>query len=176
MKTQHKKKLAVFDFDGTLVFTDPALIKHALKLTGKMMSKKEIRALPHEIKTPIYEAANLDVDMFAPNKWLIDKLNKMHDEGYKIVILTARHETSKAGTTESLRREKVNYDELYHDPALVRMPDEEFKAIKLAEITKDYDDVEIYEDKQENVDFLKEKLGSRKFSYFLVEKDKFTKI
>ena len=174
MEKENEGKLAVFDFDGTLFFTDAALIKACVRVTGKTMTKAEIRALPREFKSPIYDAANIDIGLFVPNRPLIDKLNAMHEAGCRIVILTARHKTCEAGTLEALRRERVQYDQVYHDPAFVQMPDEEFKAQALKEILRGYKNAEIYEDKMENIDYLRERLGAVQ-RYYLVQGERLSR-
>lgn len=169
-------KLAVFDFDGTLFFTDGPLLKAGSQVTGRSITKEEIKALPRELKSKVYEIACSNVEESTPNRQLIARLNSMAKRGCRIVILTARHKSSEPATLRLVQRDGVHYDEMYHDPALVHVPDEEFKAQKLKELIRNYDLVEVYEDKRDNIEYLKERLGLEGFDYYLVEGAGFRKV
>ncbi len=176
MSGRDERRIAIFDFDGTLFDTDLTLMKAAQKALGRKLSKKEIRALPHEIKSKIYDLANNDIAASTPNKSVINRMNTLGDRGYALVILTARHKSSEPATLELVRMWSIGCDAVYHNSAGVYIPDEEFKAIMLEPITFGYKSVEIYEDKRENIDFLRERFGSRGFRYYLVKKNGFRRV
>jgi phosphoglycolate phosphatase-like HAD superfamily hydrolase len=168
MADEKKNRLAVFDFDGTLFFNDAALIKTGIRVTGKLMTREQIRGLPEDVKSVIYNAAAHYIDEYVPNPILIGRLGARRTEGYRIVILTARQKSSEADTLELLRREDIPYDEIRCDQALAKIPDEEFKLGEIKSMIQGYAEVEIYEDKADNISYLMDNLGTNGFSYYLV--------
>ena len=50
-----------------------------------------------------------------PHKEIIDKINKLYDEGHKIIMFTARNERTKPDYKEITRQQLSNWGVKYHE-------------------------------------------------------------
>ncbi len=170
------KKLAVFDFDGTLFLTDGALLKAALRVTGRPLTREEVWALPHPLSYAVRFATEQDTLTPEPNKNTIDRLNERAREGYKVVILTGRSQEAAEQTLEIARKNGLRYNEAYFHPGTLQPTFKEFKAQKLGELAEGYDLVEVYEDREHVINHYKAIFGPDKFIYFLVKDGKLLRV
>jgi len=169
-------KLAVIDLDGTIFFTDKCTMEACNKILGKKLTREEVRKCPREIKSLIYDLACTDFAGYAEtNQTMIKKINSMKNAGYKIVILTGRNTRVEPNTIALLKKNAVYFDEIYHNPDN-SIHDEEFKAEKLSEISDNYESVEVYEDKADNIEYIRGKLPLDKFIFYSVQKGEISRV
>lgn len=171
-----QRKAIVSDFDNTLFFTDRCTYFASKEMFGKPMGKKELRALPKEVKIKTYYLAYSKYDKYAkPNvrmKSILSKGNKMDK-----IILTARFKDLKARTLKLLKKNGINFDKvIFRQLKYKRMPDEEWKRMSIKELSKEYDQINFYEDKSDNIEYISDRIVSKNINYFLVGKGSIRKI
>ena len=167
-------KIAYIDFDDTLFFTSDAIIKAAEILMGKRLSKEEIRKLPKEVKGRVYEYAFNELrDEAKLNTSLLEILGKLKKEGFEIVILTARTKNTLDSTTYLLKKYNIPYDKLIvrEDSSIA---DEEWKASIINNTYADH--IVLFEDKLENINYIRSKIRKKNVEYFLVDGQNIQKI
>jgi len=91
----------------------------------------------------------------APIEEEVANLRKLKEQGHKIVLLTARHESMNAQTLEWLEKNNIPYDELIMRGQGSPAGDGPFKQVELANLQKRYDVKGLHDDKQENLDAAK---------------------
>lgn len=169
-KNSRVKRLVVLDFDETLFFTSVAIKRATKRLLGrKDLSITEIRKLPRDLKIKIYRLAYSRYrDHSIPNTKLLAHLSK-YQKDYRRVILTARGEDLRNHTISLVKKHKIKIDG-YHFRKDLSHKDEDWKLQKLKKFVKRYPIVELYEDKKENIDYIKNNINAQNIKYYLVTK------
>jgi len=156
-------RIAFIDFDGTLFDERESLEQASLKVLGKKLSKEEIRKLPKDIKSKIYEINITEFyNLYRPIKEGIDRVLELKGRGYKIIILTARLCRNKEFVEKILKNNDIPYDELICREDL-SLKDEEWKAKTIKEFLEKFkvEDIVILEDKEENIAYIEKYLGRK---------------
>lgn len=170
--TPRNKTLMLLDFDDTIMFNNTALPTAAKEVTGKEFKRGEIRKLDDKLKDPIYHlAATKYKHLMRPNESMI-RLIDANIMDKDVIILTARLADVREDTLELLRTNSVQFDDIVmRDRELRLMDDEVWKTDQIREIIYPYSNVEIYEDKPDNIEYFKNVLGNHTINYFHVAKD-----
>jgi len=166
-----KKKLIILDFDDTLFFTHGAVRKAAEELLGnKNLSKKQVRKLPTPTKTRVYSLAYSKYKHESkPNNLLLEHLRKSR-KGYDIIVLTARLKSQHNNTLSLIEKHNIKIQGIQTRQDLA-VQDEEWKLQKIKYYLKKYPRLELYEDKRENIVYIKNKVNSENIRYYLVTKN-----
>lgn len=165
--------IIVSDFDDTIAFSGKAIGVASTKITGKSMTRAEVRALEdHDLKAAIYELAKKRYFYhFRPNAAAVDFIRARKSEGCEVVILSAGMDDMIGETQRLLENYEVPYDSLImrHDR---NSKDEDWKKSMVARLTDSHTDIILLEDKAENIDFMLSALDGKKVSCYLAsEKD-----
>jgi hydroxymethylpyrimidine pyrophosphatase-like HAD family hydrolase len=147
------EKIVICDLDGTLVEESEAIKEASKELLGKELSRQEVRKLDKKLKAKIYDLAQSKIEKYIPKKKTIEIVNKLKEEGFFVVIMTARFDRVKKETEELLKRIGVKYDLLLiRNSEEMKIDDEVWKAQKLKEF---FGKENVYlEDKPENILFM----------------------
>jgi len=171
-----KSGLVVLDFDDTLFFTQQSLklaTKQLLKRTD--LNKAAIRKMPNALKGRIYTLAYSKYkDYSKPNLALIKRLERLRKEN-AIIVLTARGPKLISHTRYLIDKHSIDLDGIYHRKNVNGM-DEAWKMGQLKKYSKRYKTISLYEDKMENIAFIRAGLSSKKISYYLVTKSRIRKV
>lgn len=164
----HGRKLIVLDFDNTLFFADAANRKAAKELFKKELTRGQIRKLPNAQKGDILALANSKyAHMLKPNSPLIRKIRRLA-LSHKVIILSARKIRKGDQTASLLERAGVKYDERHHRRNIL-IPDEEWKLRKIKALAKGYGQIEIYDDKRENLKYISKYIEKGGAHFYHVE-------
>lgn len=171
-----KTGLIVLDFDDTLFFVQRSIKIATKKLLNRTdLNKEDIRRLPKKIKGRLYELAYSKYKNYSkPNLLLIKRLEKLRKDN-KIIVLTARGNNLSKDTFQLIRKHSILIDRVYHRKD-VNSEDELWKMKRLKNYSKFYRHVSLYEDKMENINFIRKALGSKKISYYYVTKKSIKKV
>jgi len=156
-------KIAFIDFDGTIFDERESLEKASLKILGKKLSKEEIRKLPKDIKSKIYETNITEFyNLYKPIKEGIDKVLELKKQGYKVIILTARPCKYREFIEKILKSNNISYDKLICREDL-SLKDEEWKAKIIKEFLEKFkvEDIIVLEDKEENLVYIEKYLNRK---------------
>jgi len=148
------------DFDGT-IFDERESLKAASKeILGKELEKEEIRKLPKEIKSKIYET-NITkyYNLYKPIEKTIEIIKEYKNRGYKIIILSARSSKYKDILKKLLDMYSIPYDDIICRDNM-EIKDEVWKA-EIIKNLKD-DDIVVIEDKEENLEYIERVVGNIK--------------
>lgn len=170
------KDLILIDFDNTLFFTDKAIERASKEILRKKLDGKMIRKLPREIKSKIYGLAfSKHRDHSIPNTKLMNRIAKKTDA--RIVILTARSKVVHRHVVHLLRKNGMTIpDIIYRKKSEFSIPDEEWKKRKITEFSKRYNRIDLYEDKIDNIKYIKSGLDSKHINFFLVKGNTIKKV
>jgi hypothetical protein len=148
--------VALVDFDNSLFFVDESTRRASKEMLGKSMERKELRKLEEAVKYKVYALAYSKYSYLSvPNKMLIRRLRKMSN--YKIVVITARPKPLREITLEMLKKHDIPFDALItRDKKAEKLSDEEWKLRLIRSFLRKYGRVEYYEDKKDNVKYVKE--------------------
>ncbi len=142
----------------------------------KAFSKEEIRKLPKEIKSKIYNKAFKEFDnLYKVNEKMIKLMSLYKSKGYKIIILTGRESALKEKTEKVLIENKIPYDTIIFRES-VSIPDEEWKFREISKLCKNCCEILLFEDKLENIQYIKSQLSLEKIKYFLVKNSEIKEI
>jgi hypothetical protein len=163
-------KLIVLDFDETLFFTSGSLKRATMEIMGRSdLSKYQIRKLPREVKGPIYELAYSKYKQHSrPNEQLISHLNNSR-KGYRIMVLSARGRNLRGHTLSLIKKHAIRIDGSSFRKD-VASEDEEWKLQMLKRLAGRYALIELYEDKKDNIDYIKRHLNSKRIRFYLVKR------
>lgn len=162
------RKLIVLDFDNTLFFADAADGIASKELFKKKLTRAQIRKLPNVQKGNILALANSKyAHMLKPNNALIRKIRRL-GRSRKVIILSARKIRKGDQTASLLERAGMKYDERYHRRNIL-IPDEEWKLRKIKVLAKGYGQMDIYDDKKENLRYLSKHLDPGRAHFYHVE-------
>ncbi len=171
MVMNKRGKLILLDFDDTLFFTHGAVRKAAEELLGRRnLSKRQIRKLPRPVKSKVYALAFSKYKHESkPNGLLLNRLRRSR-KGYDVIVLTARLKNRHGDTLDLIKKHGVRIRgiDARRDLAL---PDEEWKLRKIKHYLKKYRALEFYEDKKDNIDYIRSRIGAGNICYYLVTKN-----
>ncbi len=166
--TKSGRDIIVSDFDGTLFFGEKSLMAASKEVLGQELLVAEVRKLPMQIKGRIYDLANRKYSsLLVPNESLIEAYRTYKKEGYEIIILSARGEETMRETREALNKYNVPYDSVVLAPDH-SIGDGEWKLSVLDSLIAGCKRVMLFEDKQDNIDLLKQHARNRSIRYYLV--------
>tara|TARA_B100002052_G_C15835467_1_gene577523 strand:+ start:864 stop:1319 length:456 start_codon:yes stop_codon:yes gene_type:complete len=133
------KNIVIFDLDGTLALIDKR----------REISTKSDGKLDWDL---FFNPKNINLDI--PNFPVINTLKALKSNGYKIIILSGRLETTKNATLEWLKKYEVYFDDLKMRENSVKgkfISDVELKEKWLSDIGKE--NVEfVFDDRKKLVD------------------------
>lgn len=145
-------KILLVDFDNTLFNTDPCVEQAALELWGQKLTSEQVRKEKRPGKSAIYSLAYTKYHYLAePNVDLIEYLKLRIKQGDKVFVLTARHCSVRSYVDFSLLSHGLIVNGVIcRTDDEMKMKDEEWKA-QIISIFKG--DVEVYDDREENLRF-----------------------
>lgn len=165
---KRKDELIVVDFDGTLFFTEKCMKLAAMDVLHKELTYKQIRSLPVEIKSRIYDIA---FTTYNHHSILNRRLHRILERGAKCekMILTARKNNTDVLIRILLRKHGVKIDRLLsRKPKEMLLDDEVWKAEVLSKIVGEYKRIELYEDKMENIEHIGKRLKPKNIDFYIV--------
>jgi hypothetical protein len=192
------KRLSVIvsDFDDTLFFNKTALVSAAKDLYETVLMEKnseedyktlndlEItigkgkipKGFSKKWKSELYTLAYVKYNgKLLPNEPLIKYLNEGIMGGNQLIILSARGEEFREQTEALLNAYSLNYSEVIlaenHE-----LKDEEWKLLKIKELSEKYDHLILFEDKEENIRYILNNLKVDNIECYLVDHSIITKI
>lgn len=129
-----EKKIIVYDIDNTLVDVSHRYYK-SLEESG-LDPHTNIRKLSPRIRNRFWKVflSNKYMHLDKPDRKEIDRLNKLYDEGYGIILVTGRPETLRKDTMKQLDRFGVKYHVLIMRPKNNREPDKIYKVNLIREM------------------------------------------
>ncbi|QDP48476.1 MAG: putative polynucleotide kinase [Prokaryotic dsDNA virus sp.] len=146
-KDTTRKNTVIFDLDGTI---------------AKIDKRRELATVPspsHLTKSKgkidwdvFFDPLNIDLDW--SNKPVVESLKLFYNDGYEIIILSGRLDTTKIETEKWLKKHHIPYDELYMRPEDCRyIPDDilKWEMLKWHDIDKK-DIFCIFDDRKRVVD------------------------
>jgi len=177
-----KEKIVISDLDGTIIDDNLAIKEASRKIVGKELNRQEVRKLPKDLKAKIYDLAQSSVDLFKPKNKVVELIKKLKEQGFYVVVLTARFEEKRKETEELLKKLGVPYDEVVlRDKEAQKKDDEVWKKEIIKELIAK--EMVFLEDKPENLSLMIEAVKNLKKGnnikdeyYLVVEKDLFKKI
>jgi hypothetical protein len=139
------------------------------------LNKEAIRRLPKPMKGQIYKLAYSKYKNYSkPNILLIKRIEKLRKKN-KIFVITARGNDLAKSTLELIKSHSIPMDEIYHRKN-INGKDEVWKTGLLKDYSRLYNHISLYEDKMENIDFIRKRLCLKKISYYLVSKNRIKKV
>jgi hypothetical protein len=174
--------LVVLDFDDTLFLTFDCISAAVKEITGRSdLNKEQVRALAKPLKSQIYRLAYSKYrDLQRPNMALFEYL-KANRAGSTFIVMTANLSFSEPevlrSTMEIIR--KLGLDvKRFETRADAGQEDEEWKAITLDALAAEYQGsrIEIFEDKIDNIEYIRGHVQVPGISFFLVENDRIRRV
>ncbi len=162
--------VALVDLDGTLLIVDRQISLASKEILGKSLTPREVSGLPRREKHVVYTLAQSKYAYAAAaNRAMKRRLDRMR--GVRIVILTARHSDVRKHTLASLRNAGVRYDAIVCRSGKARLlEDEEWKLRVARRFAKRFRHVYLYDDKKDNLTYIKKRLKSRNVSLLRVSR------
>ena len=140
-----RKNTVIFDLDGTIAKIDK---RRELANMPRPNSQR-----PAKIDWDVFfDPLNIDLDW--PNKPVVETLRLFYYDGYEIIILSGRLETTRDATRQWLKKHHIPYDELHMRPKECRYtPDDILKLEMLKWHDIDKKDIFcIFDDRKRVVD------------------------
>lgn len=164
-------RVALVDLDGTLLFTENSEGLAAKEVTGRRLRRSSIRKLDRGTKHKVYSLAQTKYAGAAtPNERLKRRLSRIGESN--VIILTARHSDTRRHTVMALKRHGIMYAKLLCRGGKAReLDDEEWKLRVLKRYAKVYKKVELYDDKLDNLAYMRDRIGMPNVSFIKVSKD-----
>lgn len=164
-------RVALVDLDGTLLFTENSEGLAAKEVTGKRLRRSSIRKLDRETKHKVYSLAQSKyADAATPNEKLKRRLSRIGKAN--IIILTARHSDTRRHTVIALKKHGIMYGKLLCRSGKAKeLDDEEWKLRMLRKYAKAYSKVELYDDKPDNLAYMRDRIGMPNVSFIKVSRD-----
>jgi hypothetical protein len=168
------RRVALVDLDGTLLFTEDAEGLAAQEVTGRRLRRSSIRKLDRQTKHMIYSLAQSKyADKATPNEKLKKRLSRI--DAANIVILTARHSDTRRHTVMALKKHGIVYGKLLCRSGKAKeLDDEEWKLRVLKRYARAYGRVELYDDKADNLKYMRDRIGMPNVSFIKVSEGSIT--
>lgn len=167
------KNLLLVDLDDTLIFTEESISRASKEVTGKKKDLRAVAKLPRELKAQIYDLAHSKyAHHIVINPAMAQVLGR--SQGTRNVVITARPTSLHKHTLSLIDSYGLNVHEVVSRPDKhLGLKGMEWKLKKLKEMQalKKYNSISIFDDKIENIRYLRDNLKSDKMSYFLVAND-----
>lgn len=148
-------KIALIDFDGTLVDHGPSMRAAALEVLGEPLSLEEISALPVRERSRLY-----DVNMgsyphlYEHHAEVVEFVRGLAAKGFELRLLTAR----PCGSVETIRgilgQAGLDMEIICRQEDWVK--DQEYKLEYIRSL--DADSIVLLEDKKRNIDYIRSRL------------------
>ncbi len=147
------EKVIITDLDGTLVDDRKALEESSFKILGKKLDRSQIRKLEKEKKSKVYNYAQKQLDLFIPKEKVISFINNLKNQGFYVVVLTARFNDVEKETEELLCKIGLRYDKLIlRKREEINIDDEIWKNNIIKEFLAK--EMVFFEDKSENLELI----------------------
>ncbi|MGC8533221.1 MAG: hypothetical protein ACP5MV_01145 [Candidatus Parvarchaeum sp.] len=183
-----KLSVLVSDFDDTLFFNKDAIISAAKDLYDTAFKEKaenycgilnNLEIIIGEGKIPkdfnrkwkdnLYTLAYTTYSSrLLPNQPLIDYLKENIKEGNELIIMSARGEEFRKETEELLNKYGLTYKQVIL-PENHELRDEEWKKLETEKLSKRYDHLVLFEDKEENIRYIIQNLKPENVDFYLVD-------
>jgi len=147
------EKVVITDLDGTLIDDNKALEEASFKILGKKLNKSKIRMLEKDKKAKIYNYAQKQLDLLIPKNKVIEFINNLKNQGFYVIVLTARFEDVEKETEKLLNKIGLKYDRLIlRKKEESNIDDEIWKK----NVIKEYlaKEMIFFEDKPENLELI----------------------
>mgnify|MGYP001292369193 CR=1 FL=1 len=158
------KKVVVFDLDDTLVDTSHRKnildkIDNIVVDEGLEEGSKEYKKAINEEKSKIWEEFSLACDDDKPVKSMIEKLKSYRRKGYSIYAFSGRSSIAEEKTVDFFKKMNIEFDLLKMRRPEQKMPSHYLKNawVKKYIIEKGDEMVNLFDDSEKVVDYLKEK-------------------
>ncbi len=184
------KKLSaiVSDFDDTLFFNKKALIYAAKELYESLIKDENInqdykllndleitigegkvaKGFNKKWKNKLYTLAYVKYgEELSPNEPLINYLNEGVKNGSELIILSARGEEFRKETEGLLNAHNLNYNSVIL-PKDHELKDEEWKLLEIKKLSNQYNNISLFEDKEENIRYILNNLDVKNLRCYLV--------
>ena len=164
-------KILLVDYDNTLFDTNECIKASAKEILGFEVDEEELRKMKKEGKSVIYSLAYTKYSHLAkPNYAMINYIKNKAKEGNIIFVLTARHCSVRPYVDFSLLSYGIIVSGIIcRNDEEMKMKDEEWKA----KIVRLFDgEIEVYDDKEENLRYIYNFYKNKNIKYFLVKGDK----
>ncbi len=166
-----QRKLIISDFDDTLFFTDKSMALASKEITGRELVGQELIKLERTQKREVYLTAFRKYkESLYPNEKLILKYKKFHSSGYEIIVMSARGEELRVETKYGLEKYEIPSNRIILADTHYKISDGEWKLSMLNELVEGYDEVLFFDDRIDNIEYIKERFKDPKVRYFLVNK------
>lgn len=169
---KHSRKLLVLDFDNTLFFTERAIHMAAKDVFGEELTLEDMYKMEAAVKKPLFEHANTKYkEYLEPNGRLIGLSEDLRLKGYEVIVLSGRHEGHLENTRYSLDLHGVKYKKIILSPKGRTTSDYEWKSKALSPYVSHYNEIIFFDDKMENIEYIKKAFSKRKIRFFLVDRE-----
>lgn len=183
-----KLSVLVSDFDDTLFFNKDAIISAAKDLYDIAFKEKSnnyyrtlnnLEIIIEEGKIPkdfngkwkdsLYTLAYTKYSSrLLPNQPFINYLKESMKEGNELIIMSARGEEFRKETEELLNKYGLIYKQVIL-PENHELHDEEWKKMEVEKLSKIYDHLVLFEDKEENIRYIIQNLKPENVDFYLVD-------
>ena len=182
-----KLSALVSDFDDTLFFNKMAIVSAAKDLYENLLKEKredyktlndlEItigegkvpKGFDKKLKNELYTLAYVKYrSELSPNLPFINYLKENVQRGNELIILSARGEEFREQTEEMLNKYGLNYSRVIL-PSNHELKDEEWKTLEVRKLSKIYNHIVLFEDKEENIRHIINNLRPENVEFYLVD-------
>ena len=160
-----RKTLTIVDFDDTLFFTGRCIENASKKITGRRMGRRAVRKLPKALKAKVYALA---FSKYSHNSIPNLRLHKILSRAKgPVYVLSARLNGNKAKMLDLMRQHGVQADRIITRKDASKK-DEEWKLLIFKKMAKRNQRIIAYEDKRDNIAYIKERMGKSSPTFYLV--------
>ena len=184
-----KLSALVSDFDDTLFFNKMAIVSAAKDLYEILLKEKNSedeyktlndlettigegkipKGFSKKWKNELYTLAYIKYSSkLSPNEPLINYLKEAVKQGNELIILSARGEEFREQTEEMLNKYGLNYSRVIL-PSNHELKDEEWKTLEVRKLSKIYNHIVLFEDKEENIRHIINNLRPENVEFYLVD-------
>ena len=163
------KKIAIFDYDNTLFFTDAACKMASNDVLNKKLTRSKIKKLPLDVRVKIFTLASRKYwKMYKVNNSVIERCQSLKLQGYYIIVISTRWNTVKRYTIKSLVKENIPFQKLVLDRKNSR-DGEKFKINYLKSLLGKYEKYSFFDDSINIMQKLRKFPSFDKVSLYLVK-------
>ncbi|MBR9689488.1 MAG: hypothetical protein GOV01_01145 [Candidatus Altiarchaeota archaeon] len=145
-------KLALIDFDGTLVDSSESLAAASMEIVGKPLTQEGVTSQPFPIKNKIYD---LNIrkyrHLYSLNEKVVEFIKKLVSEGFELKILTARPCEVKSIIEEFISKAGLDIEVICRSD--LKTEDEDYKLAFLKSVSAEK--LVLLEDKEDNIVHIK---------------------